>query len=172
MTQGFHTHRGKKTDTVVTERMEDLLAIKFQEPEFSSCFLIEINLAPKNKLEIFIDSDEGVTFSTCQQISRYLEQHLDENGWLGSQYTLEVSSPGVSRPLANKRQYPRNVGRKMEITLVGGETHQGRLKAVNPDTIVLESEVKTKEGKKTIKSLLETVIPFDQIAQAIVQISF
>jgi ribosome maturation factor RimP len=157
---------------VVVEHIERLLAEKFQEAAFADCFLIEVKLGVNQKLEVFVDSDSGITFEKCQQISRYLEQFIDENNWLGERYTLEVSSPGVSRPLVQYRQYPRNIGRTVEVTLENGSLCKGILSAVTPGQIVVSAEVKTREGKKTKKEKVETVIPFSHIHKTVVKISF
>jgi len=157
---------------VVIEHIERLLAEKFQEEAFADCFLIEIKLSGNNKMEVFVDADSGITFEKCQHLSRYLEQYIDENNWLGERYTLEVSSPGVGRPLVQLRQYPRNIGRTVEVTLEGGKVCKGTLSAVNPEHIVITEEVKSKEGKKTKKEKIETVIPFSHILKTIVKISF
>ena len=155
-----------------TEKIEALLQEKFQEPEFADCFTVEINLQPGNLLEVFVDSDSGMTFEKCQRISRFLEGHLDTNLWLGAEYTLEVSSPGITRPLKFIRQYGRNLGRTLEVSLKVGESKTGILKEVNPESIVLEQEIKWKEGKKNMKGIVQTVIPFENISKAIVKISF
>jgi len=154
------------------EKIEALLQEKFQEPEFADCFTVEINLQPENLLEVFVDSDSGMTFEKCQRISRFLEGHLDANLWLGPEYTLEVSSPGITRPLKFIRQYGRNLGRTLEVSLKVGESKTGILKEVNPESIVLEQEIKWKEGKKNMKGIVQTVIPFENISKAIVKISF
>ena len=155
----------------ITEQIESLLAEKFEEEEFSDCFLIEIKHHNK-KLEVFIDSDTGVTFDTCQRVSRYLEHRIDEAGWLGDDYVLEVSSPGVGRPLMMKRQYPRNIGRKLEISLKEGGSHAGKLLAAGEDAITIEEEIKKKEGKKNVRMMVQTTIPFDAIKKAVVKVSF
>lgn len=157
---------------MINEAIERLLKEKFQEEAFADCFLIEVKLGANNKLEVFIDSDSGITFDKCQSISRFLEQHIDENNWLGERYTLEVSSPGISRPMTFQRQYPRNIGRTVEVTLQDGSVRKGTLSAVHPENIVLTEEIKTKEGKKTKKEKVETAIPFSQINKTIVKISF
>lgn len=157
---------------MINEKIEALLQEKFLEEAFADCFLIEIKAGANNKVEVFIDADSGITFEKCQKISRYLEEHIDAQGWLGAQYTLEVSSPGVSRPLVLWRQYPRNIGRTLEVTLQGDSTRKGVLQAVHPDHIVLVEEVRTKEGKKTKKEIVETVIPFEHIIKTVVKVSF
>lgn len=156
---------------MITDRIESLLAAKFEEDAFSGCFLIEVRQQNK-KLEVFIDSDGGITFDTCQQVSRYLEQHIDEGGWLGDDYILEVSSPGVGRPLILRRQYPRNIGRRIELTLAGGEVRTGVLTEVGEADITIEEMVRRKEGKKNIAEQVRTAIPFEAIKKAVIKITF
>jgi len=100
----------------IIEQIIALLDKKFEEEDFNDCFLVEAH-HNNSKLELFIDSDSNITFTKCRKISRYLESFIDENGWLGEKYTLDVSSPGITRPLKFKRQYVKNIGRKMEIKL-------------------------------------------------------
>lgn len=157
---------------MIKEKINHLLEEKFKEEEFLDCFLIDLNLLPNNKLEIFIDSDTGITFEKCRRISRYLEQFIDTEGWLGQKYILEVSSPGVSRPLKLKRQYPKNIGRKVEVRLDGGILEKGKLVKVEEDAITLEEKVTIKVGKKKKRELVQKLIPFEKIEKTVVKISF
>ena len=157
---------------MIESKIESLLGAKFQEDEFTDCFLIELKSHAHNKLDVFIDSDTGITFEKCQKISRYLEQYLDEEGWLGEKYVLEVSSPGVSRPLKLRRQYPRNIGRKVEVGLLGGESKEGTLLAVGEEDITIEQKVRVKEGNRKKMQVLQVKIPFTDIKKAVVKISF
>ncbi|MCB0641273.1 MAG: ribosome assembly cofactor RimP [Phaeodactylibacter sp.] len=157
---------------MIEERIETLLQQKFQEDAFQDCFIVEIKFHPNNKLEVFIDSDTGVSFDTCRQISRHLEAEIDEQGWLGPQYVLEVSSPGVSRPLTLPRQYRKNIGRKLKVKLHEGGEQSGTLVQVETEHIVLEDKVRVKEGNKKVTKTVQTEIPFDQIKKAVVQVSF
>ena len=90
---------------MIEDRIVELLGAKFEEEEFRDCFLVETKFHGNNKLEVFIDCDNGLTFEKCQKISRYLESFIDEKQWLGEKYVLDVSSPGIGRPLILKRQY-------------------------------------------------------------------
>lgn len=153
-------------------KIYDLLEEKFAEEDFTDCFLIELKLHANNKLEIFIDSDTGITFDRCRQISRYLEAYLDESGWLGERYTLEVSSPGVSRPLQLPRQYPKHIGRKLKVKLKDGSELEGTLTAVGEDQISLERKVVEKQGKRKKHLKVTTDILFENIEGSLVQISF
>jgi ribosome maturation factor RimP len=157
----------------LNERIALLLEEKFTTDEaFADCFIVEIELKPGNKLYVFADSDSGMTFEKCQKLSRYLEQHLDTNGWLGDKYLLEVSSPGISRPLKFLRQYVKNIGRSVEVYLKDKTILAGVLKSTDENGILLECIVKEKEGKKNVTRNVETPVPFDQIEKTVVKITF
>ncbi len=162
-----------KRHIVNTKKIETLLAEKFQEEDFTDCFFVEMALNPSNnKLEIFVDSDSGMTFRKCQQISRFLEKTIDEEAWFGPKYTLEVSSPGITRPLKFIRQYQKNIGRKVEVKLIEGGKKTGLLTKVEEEQIVLEEKVRVKEGKKKVNKVLEHEIPFETIKETKVKITF
>ncbi len=159
-------------DIVIEQKIQSLLQAKFQEEEYADCFLIEVKHHANNKLEVFLECDSGVTFEKCRRISRYLESYLDTEAWLGEKYVLEVSSPGVGRPLKLLRQYPLNIGRKMEVNMQQGKPKTGILVAVDDKTITLEEKVRIKEGKKKKTETIKTVIPFEEITKAVVKVSF
>lgn len=154
------------------EKIIDLLEEKFTEEEFQDCFWLDVKMLPNNKLEIYVDADSGITFRKCQRISRYLEQFIDEEGWLGEKYVLEVSSPGTSRPLKLKRQYPKNVGRKLKVKLNDGSKIEGKLIEVDDEQIILETKERRKVGKRKVTETIQHKLPFSNIEEAIVQISF
>jgi len=155
----------------IIEQITSLLKQKFEEEAFNDCFLVEANYN-NTKLELFIDSDSNMTFEKCRLISRYLEKYIDENNWLGEKYILEVSSPGISRPLSFKRQYDKNIGRKMEIKTKEEGKQKGTLVKVTDDKVFLEEKVRVKEGKKKVNKVLTHEIAFEQIERAIVKFSF
>ncbi len=159
---------------MITSKIEQLLKDKFQEEEFIDCFIVEIKFNEKNnKLEVFVDSDSSMDFSKCRRISRYLESYIDEEGWLGEKYTLEVSSPGISRPLKLVRQYKKNIGRTLNLILTPDNSKEkGKLIIVTDEAITIEQEVKIKQGKKKRTEIHQKEIHYDQIKKAVVQISF
>lgn len=156
---------------MIEEKITGLLEQKFQEEEFADCFLVEISLN-HSKLNVFIDADSGITFQKCQRISRYLESFIDEEGWLGEKYILEVSSPGIGRPLELKRQYKKNIGRKVEVSLKEGKAKIGQLIAVEENAISIEYKVRIKEGKKKRTEIIQDTIPYEAIKKTIVKITF
>lgn len=138
----------------IKEKLSYLLAEKFQEPEISHCFLLDISISVKQKVEVFIDSDTGVDFDVCRTVSRFLEGILDENKWLGETYTLEVSSPGVSRPLILPRQYKKHLGRKLVITLDDESQISGIMKETDEEGILIVWEEKNFRGEEKSKYFL------------------
>jgi ribosome maturation factor RimP len=158
----------------LTEKIDQLLTEKYAEDElFADCFTVEIEYrANSNRLYIYTDSDAGMTFEKCQKLSRYLENHIDTNGWLGEKYVIEVSSPGITRPLKFTRQYIKNIGRDLEVTFADKTKALGQLKSADDTKIVLTNEVVEKDGKKKIKKQVDTEISYDQIKKAVVQLKF
>jgi ribosome maturation factor RimP len=154
------------------EKIASLLEEKFKEEDLTDCFLVDIKLGTNRKLEVFIDSDTGVDFSTCKKISRFLESHIDQGNWLGEKYILEVSSPGATKPLIMKRQYPKHKGRKLEVKLIEGGTEEGILTEIFEKNIVIQKKERIKEGKKKQTIVRDIEIKFDEIKQAIVKLAF
>jgi ribosome maturation factor RimP len=117
-------------------------------------------------LRIFIDRNGGVSVENCASTSRYLSEELDkeENADLiDGSYTIEVSSPGLDRPLKTKRDFERNLGRMLRVTQ-NGKFIKGVLKSINGVSIVLETA--TANGKKLTA---EACIPVSEILTAKVE---
>ncbi len=148
-------------------KIRKVVELKQEEDGYTDCYLVEIEYnQARNHLTLYIGSDSGMTLKKCQAFSRHVEAFLDESLMLGEKYELDVSSPGVGRPLKLKRQYHNNIGRDLKITLEDGSGLKGKLVTVEEDHIlVLQQKGKKKTGE-------EIQIPFDKIATALVQIKF
>lgn len=132
-------------------------------------FLVDVEQkAGSKKISVFIDGDMGVNVEVCRQISKVLSEKLDEKDYGESAYYLEVSSPGVDKPLKWQRQYPKHVGRELEITLTGNNVIIGKLENVSEAEIT----VLLKDKKKSYKAAIEKTIPFSEIKESMVLISF
>jgi len=161
------------THMELTERIAQLLEEKYAADEsLADCFTVDIELRPGNKLYVFVDSDSGINFDKCKKLSRHLESHIDTHGWLGTKYVLEVSSPGIGRPLRFLRQYHKNIGRTVVVTLPDDTRERGILKAADETQVVIEQTVVEKEGKKKKEVLVQRAIPFDQIKSTVVKAAF
>ena len=105
----------------VKPKVIDLLSKKFEEEAFASLFIVDVTMNEKSGfIRVYLDGDTGVKFSDCQKISRYLESFLDEDPEMDETYTLEVSSPGVKRPLTFVRQFPQHIGRIFKVSFNDG----------------------------------------------------
>jgi len=92
----------------------------------------------RTRLQVRIDwrnaaPDRKVTIEDCATASRHLEAWLDASGVLGPQYVLEVSSPGMERPLRRLAQWARFVGREADVRLRERGRMRVRITAVDPD---------------------------------------
>lgn len=86
----------------------------------------------RRRVQVIVDSDRGVDLDRCADVSRQISRALDDTNLMGEQpYTLEVSSPGVSRPLTQPRHWRRAVGRLTRVTLADGTSLSGRVTAAD-----------------------------------------
>ena len=132
-------------------------------------FLIEVKIAPGNKVTVLLDGDKGITIDNCTAINKALYKFIEETALFGnSNFSLEVSSLGVDRPLQLIRQYKKNVGRTVEIVLKDGSRLEGKLTEVSDEEITIEE----KSGKGNKATTKTTTISLNQIKHATVLITF
>lgn len=109
-------------------------------------------------LRIYIDSEKGITVDDCAQVSHQVSSILDVEDPIEGNYTLEVSSPGMDRPLFTLPQYIQYIGHKLKISLrvpfEGRRRFVGVLAAIEDEEIVLQVEQE------------EYVLPFETIEKA------
>ena len=94
-------------------------------------------------VQVFIDTDEGVTADQCALVSRQLSTELDRLNIIPGRYRIEVSSPGLERPLKLPRQFKKNIGRQFKIVSrseSGTTTSSGILKEVSPSSLTLATK--------------------------------
>lgn len=109
-------------------------------------------------LRVFIDKPGGVTLDDCQALSRLLSRRLDEVDPIEDSYSLEVSSPGIERPLTKPKDYVRFAGHKVQVRtygpIDGRRNFKGELLGLEDEAVVLRLE----DG--------DVRIPVDQVAKA------
>jgi ribosome maturation factor RimP len=113
-------------------------------------------------LDVRIDRRDGtkVTIENCAQVSRALEPKLDVSGMVGDQYVLEVSSPGVERPLRHAADWRRFVGRRASVT---GQVVGGRIEG---DILALEGDDANPVGVLRDSKGREHRFPLSEIKEA------
>lgn len=154
---------------MLKEKVDKLLHDAFEErPDL---FLVSCDISTSGDIKVVIDGDDDLKVADCIFVSRAVEHHLDREEY---DFSLEVTSAGVGKPLVNSRQYIKNVGRELEVVSTSNEKQCGKLLHVTPEEITLEWQ--TREAK-TLGKGKETVtkhwsIPFNNIKQAKVIITF
>ena len=93
----------------------------------------------RSRLRIVVDADGGVDLDRCAEASRLISRALDESDVMGeAPYTLEVSSPGVARPLTLPRHWRRAAGRLVRVTMQDGDGVTGRVVSAGEQSVVLD----------------------------------
>lgn len=137
--------------------------------EHPACFLVEVKIKPTNNVQVYLDGEEGISISTCTQVNKALYKKLEDSQlFADGDFSLEVSSAGLSEPLKLFRQYKKNIGRNVEVVLKSGEKLEGKMIEVEEDKILLE-QLKGK-GKK--QEIINHSISFNDIKSTKIQIIF
>lgn len=92
--------------------------------------LVDIELTGNRSqqvIRVYIEKPEGILLADCVAVSRKLGECLDEKDVIDNSYRLEISSPGIERPLRKIQDYERYVGRRVRIRLKGGRKRQRRI---------------------------------------------
>ncbi|MGN6542644.1 MAG: ribosome assembly cofactor RimP [Ginsengibacter sp.] len=150
-----------------TEKIEEF--VKHFITKTDGLFLIEVKSAPGNKITVLLDGDKGVTIENCTAVNKALYKFIEETQLFGeNNFSLEVSSFGVDRPLVSLRQYKKNIGRTLEVVLTDGQKLDGKLLDANEEQIIIEQ----KTGKGNKMTTKTTTILFNQIKHTTVLITF
>lgn len=98
-------------------------------------------------LRVYADKEGGITINDCEIVNRTLGDLLDQEDYISDAYILEVSSPGLTRPLKKENDFKRSIGKVVEIkTFVkinGAKEFEGVLKAYDDATVTIEFEDET-----------------------------
>ena len=138
-------------------------------PADEDIFLVSVRIKPTNNIKVFLDADSGLSIEKCVKINRKMYKVIEENGWYpDGNFSLEVSSPGIDEPLKLIRQYIKNIGRNVEVTLTDETKLEGKLIAADETTVTLE--ITSGKNKKAVTTTKE--IAFDAIKQTKVLIAF
>ena len=135
MPGGSRSAVGPVNDKRLAELIEPVVAAAGMDLES-----VRMSVAGRRRLlRIVVDGDHGVSLDDAADVSREISAMLDEANALGEvPYTLEVSSPGVDRPLTEPRHWRRGVGRLVKVKVAGEGTVEGRILAADADGVTLE----------------------------------
>lgn len=123
---------------------------------------VELTPAGKRRmLRVAVDKDGGATLDDIAEATKEVGRILDASDLMGEQsYTLEVTSPGVDRPLTLPRHWRRNIGRLVKVTLAGGESISGRIASSDETTATVDVSGTSRD------------IRLDEVAKARIEVEF
>ncbi|MFC7372208.1 ribosome maturation factor RimP [Fictibacillus iocasae] len=133
--------------------------------------LVDVEFQKEGKnwfLRVFIDSDKGIDIEECGLVSEKLSEKLDELDPIEQPYFLEVSSPGVERPLKKPEDVTKAIGKNVHMKLYesinGEKAFEGLLKDFDGETVTLEIKVKT--------AVRKVQFPYSKVASARLAVVF
>ncbi|HEX9251005.1 MAG TPA: hypothetical protein VF870_02130 [Ignavibacteriaceae bacterium] len=145
---------------------ENIVRICNEIAEKLNFFVIDINFRGDNRkkiIEVFVDAEKNVDADNLAEISREINSVIEEQDIIKQAYRLDVSTPGVDRPLKFLKQFPKHINRNFEVTYKTGEEVKiitGKLLSVEREELTFLSDKK------------EILIEFKNITTAKVIISF
>lgn len=154
-----HQFMSQSKETIIADFVSDIIA---DSPDL---FVVEIRLkgdVRNQRLQVFLDGDEGVDIDKCASISRQLGARLEEHEVFDDKYFLEVSSPGLDMPLKMNRQYQKNIGRVLKIKTQAGEKVKGELVEITEGDVI---KIMPESGE-------ERALELKEIEEAKVTVSF
>ncbi len=131
----------------LAEKIREFAEAAIEDPQY---FVVEVISSGSGRtISVLMDGDEGIPISECSRVSRAISARVDEEipDEVGA-FTIEVSSPGVDRPLRQLRQFPKHIGRNLQFTDKEGRKREGKLLELEDNRLKLEEEVKEKGKKK------------------------
>lgn len=154
---------------MITENtIRSLIAEKIEGTEY---YILELEINPGNNIKVELESMGPVSISDCVDISRQIEHNLDREA---EDFSLQVSSPGIDKPLRDHRQYIKNIGRNLKVKLTGGEEVEGELVTANEKGIKLHTSRKERVPGKKKKILIEEELDlsYPAVKEAKIKINF
>lgn len=99
-------------------------------------------------LRVYIDKEGGITVDDCEIISRALGDKLDADDFIEDSYILEVSSPGLGRPLKKDKDFERNLGKEVEVRLYRAVNRQKNFEGILKDYTAEEVTIELDEEEE------------------------
>ena len=115
-------------------------------------------------MRAYIDKPEGITVDDCEIVSRTFSQKLDEEDFIDEAYIMEVSSPGLGRPLKKEKDYKRSMGKELEIRTYRAINKEkefyGILKEYNESSVTIDCEGTEMTFQKSDIALIRLAFDF------------
>ena len=135
----------------------------------SDAFIVDVSIRPGNKINVFIDSDNGISIAECVQVSRHIENNLDREQ---EDFELQVSSPGIDQPLKILRQYLKYIQRQVQVLTKEGQKVAGKLISADNTGIIIEEKQQERVASKKKLIINNLHLTFDKIKETKVVVLF
>ena len=143
---------------------EQLLAPIMQENGFELVDVEYVKEGSTKYLRAYIDKPGGIAIDDCELVSRALGDLLDEKDFIDEAYVLEVSSPGLGRPLKKEKDYVRSRGMEVEIhcfrAIQGSKAFQGILKEWDDESVTITEPGGDRRLEKSNIALIRLAFDF------------
>ena len=147
----------------VTEKVNEIAEKVAEKNNFELVRAEVVGSAKEPIIRIYIDKPQGITHDDCSKVSHEVGEFLDAGDFISSEYTLEVSSPGLERELYSLKDFEKFAGNlakiKTRTPINGQKNFRGRIKAVENDEIVFND-----------KTNGEVRFPYETVAKANLEI--
>ena len=134
---------------IYEQKTEELILPILEELQFE---LVDVEYVKEGGtwyLRAYIDKEGGITVNDCEDVSRRMNELLDEKDYIEGSYVFEVSSPGLGRPLKKEKDYARSMGKRLEIRTYRAIDRQkeftGILKGFDENTVTIIYEDETEQ---------------------------
>ena len=148
---------------LINENIKEIVGKIVEKNDFLLIDLILRGTEQNRVIEVFIDGERDISADDCANISREIETELENLLAKHPNFRLDVSSPGIDRPLRFLKQYPKHINRKFEVSYRSGE----EIKRLSGKFTALEGEILT-----FVSNNKEVIINFNNIIKANVAVSF
>ena len=134
---------------IYEQKTEELLLPIIEKNQFELGDVEYVKEGSNWYLRAYIDKPGGITVDDCEVVSRALSELLDQNDFIEDSYILEVSSPGLGRPLKKEKDFQRSLGEEVEIRTYRAINRQkefvGVLKGYDKESVTIEYEDETEQ---------------------------
>lgn len=149
---------------IYEQKAESLLEPIVAEHNFELVDVEYVKEGSNFYLRAYIDKPEGITVDDCEVVSRAFSQKLDEEDFIDEAYIMEVSSPGLGRPLKKEKDYKRSVGKELEIRTYRAINKEkefyGILKEYNESSVMIDCEGTEMTFQKSDIALIRLAFDF------------
>ena len=149
---------------IYEQKTEEILNPIMEELEFE---LVDVEYVKEGSmwyLRAYIDKPGGITVNDCEAVSRAFSDKLDENDFIEDSYIMEISSPGLDRPLKKEKDFARSIGKEVEIRTYRPIEKQkefyGVLTAYDSNSVTVDEEGTPRTFEKKDIALIRLAIDF------------